>query len=329
MDGGLGENEKKKLKVEPTKWRDCGVGFGDIPTVDFCIPAPCVPSATPPAQDVPPALSLWWLAIPLAFTVSLAFAVRLALAVRLTLTVVSPSPSVLPSPSVSPSFRVPPVVAAVLATATMDTVLVLAPSWILEALAAASSAISAKNAIGIYPSGTDSELNTIKKPRRTFLTGYLENHVTSIAPCIGGTMRQPYATTRQPEHRPRERRVDHTTRLAIPPTLPPAVPPTLSSGPFRLFLLGTRHDSLVRAHVGPGPGVGAGMGYKHDQEAEHDPMHDTSTAYTMHRLRAHHVHDASPVCMTRRPHARRITCAHDASLYGLLLRSGEGGSGGV
>ena len=25
---------KKKLKVEP-KWRDCGVGFGDIPTVDF------------------------------------------------------------------------------------------------------------------------------------------------------------------------------------------------------------------------------------------------------------------------------------------------------
>ena len=26
---------KKKLKVEPTKWRDCGVGFGDIPTVDF------------------------------------------------------------------------------------------------------------------------------------------------------------------------------------------------------------------------------------------------------------------------------------------------------
>ena len=35
MDGGLGENEKKKLKVVPTKWRDCGVGFGDIPTVDF------------------------------------------------------------------------------------------------------------------------------------------------------------------------------------------------------------------------------------------------------------------------------------------------------
>ena len=35
MDGGLGENEKKKLKVEPTKWRDCGVGFGDIPMVDF------------------------------------------------------------------------------------------------------------------------------------------------------------------------------------------------------------------------------------------------------------------------------------------------------
>ena len=26
---------KKNLKVEPTKWRDCGVGFGDIPTVDF------------------------------------------------------------------------------------------------------------------------------------------------------------------------------------------------------------------------------------------------------------------------------------------------------
>jgi hypothetical protein len=35
MDGDLGENEKKKkLKVEP-KWRDCGVGFGDILTVDF------------------------------------------------------------------------------------------------------------------------------------------------------------------------------------------------------------------------------------------------------------------------------------------------------
>ena len=33
MDGDLGENEKK-LKVEP-KWCDCGVGFGDILTVDF------------------------------------------------------------------------------------------------------------------------------------------------------------------------------------------------------------------------------------------------------------------------------------------------------
>jgi hypothetical protein len=75
-------------------------------------------------------------------------------------------------------------------------------------------------------------------------------------------MRQLYVTTRQPEHRPRERRVDHTTRLAIPPALPPAVPPALSSGPSRLFSLGTRHDSLVRVHVGPGLGVGAGMGYK-------------------------------------------------------------------
>ena len=34
MDGDPGENEKKKTESR-TKWRDCGVGFGDIPTVDF------------------------------------------------------------------------------------------------------------------------------------------------------------------------------------------------------------------------------------------------------------------------------------------------------
>ena len=33
MDGDPGENEKKKLKVEPSGVT--GVGFGDIPMVDF------------------------------------------------------------------------------------------------------------------------------------------------------------------------------------------------------------------------------------------------------------------------------------------------------
>ena len=148
-------------------------------------------------------------------------------------------------------------------------------------------------------------------------------------------------TSRQPEHRPRERRVDYDPSCR--PSRSPSRRPfrshpcrpsrSLSPGPSPLFSLGTRHDRLVRAHVGPGPGVGAGMGYKvcncsisisywllylqHDQEAGHDPMHDASTACTTHRPRAQRmarVHDASPACMTRRSHARRIARAHDASL---------------
>ena len=179
MDGGLGENEKKKLKVKPTKWRDCGVGFGDIPTVDFWCsilrillsrvaspssllpqhPCPLCPVRDPSCSGCPSR------SVPL----------------------VAGHPSCLhrlsclrrPSRSRRPSYPHRPSRPCRLSyphcpsrprseslqswllcllPATTDTVLVLAPSWILEALAAAGSAISAKNAIGIYPSGTDSEL---------------------------------------------------------------------------------------------------------------------------------------------------------------------------
>ena len=71
---------------------------------------------------------------------------------------VSPAPSVSPSPSVSSSFRVPPVVAAVLATRHHGHGSGTSSKLDSGSLATASSAISAKNAIGTYPTGTDSEL---------------------------------------------------------------------------------------------------------------------------------------------------------------------------
>ena len=164
---------KKKLKVEPTKWRDCGVGFGDIPTVDFgptvdfwCSilqillshvaspssllpqhPCPSCPIRDPSCSGCPSR------SVPLVAGHP-SHLHRLSCLCR-------PSrprrPSYPHCPSRPHSKSLQSWLLCLLPAAT-DTVLVLAPSWILEALATASSAISAKNAIGIYPLGTDSEL---------------------------------------------------------------------------------------------------------------------------------------------------------------------------
>ena len=131
---------KKKLKVEPTKWRDCGVGFGDIPTVDFgptvdfwcsilrillsrvaspssLLPLPLVSRPRPLLlrMSLPLCPSGGWPSLSPSPSLLPSPSVSPSPSV-LPSPSVSPSPSVLPSPSVSPSFRVPPVVAAVLAT---------------------------------------------------------------------------------------------------------------------------------------------------------------------------------------------------------------------
>jgi hypothetical protein len=164
---------KKKLKVEPTKWRDCGVGFGDIPTVDFgptvdfwCSilrillsrvaspssllpqhPCPSCPVRDPSCSGCPSR------SVPLAA----GHPSRLHRLSCLRRPSRPRRPSYPHRPSCPRSESLQSWLLC-LQPATTDTVLVLAPSWILEALAATSSAISAKNAIGIYPSGTDSEL---------------------------------------------------------------------------------------------------------------------------------------------------------------------------
>jgi hypothetical protein len=164
---------KKKLKVEPTKWRDCGVGFGDIPTVDFgptvdfwCSilrillsrvaspssllpqhPCPSCPVRDPSCSGCPSR------SVPLAA----GHPSRLHRLSCLRRPSRPRRPSYPHRPSCPRSESLHSWLLC-LQPATTDTVLVLAPSWILEALAATSSAISAKNAIGIYPSGTDSEL---------------------------------------------------------------------------------------------------------------------------------------------------------------------------
>ena len=164
---------KKKLKVEPTKWHDCGVGFGDIPTVDFgptvdfwCSilrillsrvaspssllpqhPCPSCPVRDPSCSGCPSR------SVPLAA----GHPSRLHRLSCLRRPSRPRRPSYPHRPSCPRSESLQSWLLC-LQPATTDTVLVLAPSWILEALAATSSAISAKNAIGIYPSGTDSEL---------------------------------------------------------------------------------------------------------------------------------------------------------------------------